>query len=137
MSTEIYYFSGTGNSLHVAKELQKRMPETKLIPILSLVALVLSYYFIGKSKFGLAFGMTAGAIGLAVVTHFASIFPNVMISTTNPDFSLTIYNASSTPYTLKVMSFVALIFVPIMLVYQGWTYWVFRERLGRDSELEY
>ena len=109
-----------------------------LVPILSLVLLGLSYVFIGQGKFGLAFGMTAGAIALAVITHFASVFPNVMISTTNPDFSLTIYNASSTPYTLKVMSIVALIFVPIMLVYQAWTYWTFRKRVTADPQhLEY
>jgi cytochrome d ubiquinol oxidase subunit II len=109
-----------------------------IIPILALVLLVLSYVFIGQGKFGLAFGMTAGTFALSVVTHFASIFPNVMISTTNPDFSLTIYNASSSPYTLKVMSIVALIFVPIMLAYQAWTYWTFRKRVTADPQhLEY
>ncbi|MBN2044740.1 MAG: cytochrome d ubiquinol oxidase subunit II [Anaerolineales bacterium] len=109
-----------------------------IIPILAAVLLVLSYVFIGQGKFGLAFGMTAGTIALIVVTHFASIFPNVMISTTNPDFSLTIYNASSSPYTLKVMSIVALIFVPLMLLYQGWTYWTFGRRVTSDPQhLEY
>ncbi len=109
-----------------------------ILPILGLVLLALAYVFIGQSKFGLAFGMTAGAIALAVVTHFASIFPNVMISTTSPAFSLTIYNAASTPYTLKVMSIVALIFVPVMLIYQGWTYWTFRKRVTADPQhLEY
>jgi cytochrome d ubiquinol oxidase subunit II len=60
-----------------------------------------------------------------------------MISSLNPDWSLTIYNASSGSYTLKVMSIVALIFVPIVLLYQGWSYYVFRERIGRESKLEY
>jgi cytochrome d ubiquinol oxidase subunit II len=60
-----------------------------------------------------------------------------MVSSLNPDWSLTIYNASSSPYTLTVMSVVALIFVPIVLVYQGWSYWVFRQRIGREDALEY
>jgi len=60
-----------------------------------------------------------------------------MVSSLNPDWSLTIYNASSSPYTLQVMSIVALIFVPIVLAYQGWTYWIFRDRIGREQSLEY
>ncbi len=43
---------------------------------------------------------------------------------------MTIDNASSTPYTLKIMTWVALVFTPIVLLYQGWTYWVFRRRIG-------
>ena len=65
------------------------------------------------------------------------LYPRVMISSLNPDWSLTIYNASSSEYTLRVMSIVALIFVPIVLIYQGWSYWVFRKRIGREDELEY
>ena len=113
-------------------------PISAVVAFLALAALSVSYLFINKGNFGWAFGMTAGTIGLTVVTHFLSIFPNVMISTTNPDFSLTIYNASSTPYTLKVMSIVALIFVPIMLAYQAWTYWTFGKRVSADPKhLEY
>ena len=58
------------------------------------------------------------------------MFPRVMISSLNPDWSLTIYNASSSPYTLQVMTIVAACFVPIVLLYQGWTYWVFRKRVS-------
>jgi cytochrome d ubiquinol oxidase subunit II len=57
-----------------------------------------------------------------------------MISSLDPVWSLTIYTASSSPYTLQVMTVVALVFVPIILIYQGWTYWVFRERLGAKPE---
>jgi cytochrome d ubiquinol oxidase subunit II len=60
-----------------------------------------------------------------------------MVSSLNPDWSLTIYNASSSPYTLRTMSIIALIFVPIVLLYQGWNYWVFRERISRQHHLEY
>jgi cytochrome bd ubiquinol oxidase subunit II len=65
------------------------------------------------------------------------LYPRLMVSSLNPDWSLTIYNASSSPYTLEVMSIVALIFVPVVLLYQGWSYWVFRERIGGDRPLEY
>jgi cytochrome d ubiquinol oxidase subunit II len=57
-----------------------------------------------------------------------------MISSTDPAFSLTIYNASSSPYTLKVMSIIALIFLPVVLAYQIWTYWVFRKRVTAELE---
>ena len=60
-----------------------------------------------------------------------------MVSSLDPAYSLTIYNASSSAYTLRVMSIVALIFVPIVLVYQGWTYWIFRKRVSEKAELHY
>ena len=65
---------------------------------------------------------------------FLIMYPRVMISSLNPAWSLTIYNASSTPYTLTIMTIVALIFVPIVLVYQGWSYWVFRKRIEAKPE---
>lgn len=109
-----------------------------IVPILGLAALAASYIFSRQEKFGWAFGMTAGAILLTVVAHFISLFPNVMLSTTDPAFSLTIYTASSSEYTLRLMSIVALVFVPIMLGYQAWTYWTFRKRVTADPQhLEY
>jgi cytochrome d ubiquinol oxidase subunit II len=64
---------------------------------------------------------------------FAGLFPRIMISTLNPEWSLTIYNASSSPYTLRVMTIVALIFVPIVIAYQIWTYTVFKQRISSES----
>ena len=69
----------------------------------------------------------------ADVTLFASLYPNAIPSTTSSLFTLTLHQASSTSYTLTVMTVVAVIFVPIVLAYQAWTYWVFRHRLGRDD----
>jgi cytochrome d ubiquinol oxidase subunit II len=68
---------------------------------------------------------------------FAGMYPNLLKSTLNPDWSLTIYNASSSPYTLKVMTIVAFLLVPIVLIYQIWTYWTFRERVSPKGKLEY
>ncbi|MEH0985119.1 cytochrome d ubiquinol oxidase subunit II [Micromonospora sp. CPCC 205556] len=79
---------------------------------------------------GWAFTGTAVAIALAVATLFAALFPNVLPSTGDPAGTLTAVNAASTPYTLKIMTWVAVIFTPIVLAYQGWTYWVFRKRIG-------
>ena len=79
---------------------------------------------------GWAFLGSAVAIALAVVLLFGAMYPEVMPSSLDPAASLTIANASSTAYTLKVMSVVALVFTPLVLLYQGYTYWVFRRRLS-------
>ncbi|MFI6225849.1 cytochrome d ubiquinol oxidase subunit II [Micromonospora echinospora] len=79
---------------------------------------------------GWAFTGTATAIALAVATLFTALFPNVLPSTTDPAGTLTATNAASTPYTLGIMTWVAVIFTPVVLAYQGWTYWVFRKRIG-------
>jgi cytochrome d ubiquinol oxidase subunit II len=90
--------------------------------------------FLPRKMDGWAFAMTALHLVLTQVSFFMLLFPRVMISSTNPEYSLTIYNASSSPYTLQVMSIVALIFVPIVLAYQGYTYWVFRKRVTTDPK---
>ncbi|MEV0335907.1 cytochrome d ubiquinol oxidase subunit II [Nocardia sp. NPDC050717] len=78
---------------------------------------------------GWAFVGTTVTVISATVLIVGSMFPNVLPSTISPMFDLTIDNASSSPYTLKVMSWAALLATPVVLVYQGWTYWVFRKRL--------
>lgn len=114
--------------------------ETKLgvnpgpIPIGALLAALLSGYFLRIKRDGLAFTMTALTILLSITSIFMTLYPRVMVSSLNPDWSLTIKNTSSSPYTLGVMTIVALIFVPIVLAYQGWTYWVFRKRVTAKTE---
>lgn len=100
-----------------------------VVSVIAMIAILLAGYFLRQKKDGWAFSMTAVTIAFSAITVFAILFPRVMVSSLNPDWSLTIYNASSTPYTLTVMTTVALIFVPIVLLYQGWTYWVFRKRI--------
>ncbi|GID91059.1 cytochrome d ubiquinol oxidase subunit II [Amorphoplanes digitatis] len=78
---------------------------------------------------GWAFVASGATIVLATFALFVTLFPDVMPSTIDPAYSLTTTNAASTPYTLGVMTWVAVAFTPIVLVYQGWTYWVFRKRL--------
>lgn len=85
-----------------------------------------------RDREGWAFALGAGTVLLAVLTLWFSLFPNVMPSSTDPAFDLTIENASSTDYTLTIMTWAAVIFLPLVLLYQGWTYWVFRKRVTRD-----
>ena len=109
-----------------------------VVPIAAFVAIPLTGYFINRKQNGWAFAMMGVHLALTLTACFQIMFPRVMISSTDPAFSLTIYNASSSPYTLKVMSIIALIFLPIVLAYQGWTYWIFRKRVdARPEKLTY
>jgi cytochrome bd ubiquinol oxidase subunit II len=98
--------------------------------VLAAVALLGALAANRAGRDGWAFIGTAVTIGLATATLFIALFPNVMPSSTDPAFSLTVHNASSTHYTLTIMTWVALVFTPIVLIYQGWTYWVFRKRIS-------
>ncbi len=104
------------------------------VPIGAIAAMLLSGYFIRIKRDGWAFAMTALGILLAVATLFMTLYPRVMVSSLNPAWNLTVSNTSSSPYTLQIMTIIALIFVPIVLVYQGWTYWIFRKRISPNVE---
>jgi len=108
-----------------------------VVPIAGMAAALAAGYFIRRRREGWAFVMVAAAIAFALITLFLILYPRVMVSSLDPGYSLTIFNASSSPYTLRVMTVVALIFVPVVLVYQAWSYWVFRKRLTADSTLVY
>jgi cytochrome d ubiquinol oxidase subunit II len=119
----------------VATDLYSRLGiASVLLPIGALVALLLAGYATTKEREGWAFVLAALAVVLIPGSFFVTMFPRIMISSTNADYSLTIYNASSSPYTLKAMSIVALIFVPIVLAYQAWSYWVFRQRIQAEPK---
>ncbi len=107
---------------------------TLVLPLLAVAALILSRYLVGKKREGWAFILTGLAVVLTAAAFFTALFPNVMISSTGAANNLTIYNASSSPYTLKVMSIVAAVMVPVVLAYQIWTYWVFRKRIKADPK---
>jgi cytochrome bd ubiquinol oxidase subunit II len=83
-----------------------------------------------KGREGWAFIGTFATIALAVAGLFLALFPDVMPTTLEGGLSLTTSNAAATPYTLKIMTWVAVMFTPLVLLYQGWTYWVFRKRIG-------
>ncbi|MBK7722097.1 MAG: cytochrome d ubiquinol oxidase subunit II [Austwickia sp.] len=96
---------------------------------LAAVALVAAVAMIRAGREGWAFIGTAATIALAVWALFVALFPDVMPAT-DPQFSLTAAKAASTELTLKIMTGAALVFTPIVLAYQGWSYWVFRQRLS-------
>jgi cytochrome d ubiquinol oxidase subunit II len=101
------------------------------LPLLvAAVALAGSAWSTRVRAHGRAFAFSAVAIVAAVVLIFGSMYPDVIPSNVDPSYSLTIHNASSSAYTLTMMSWVALVFTPIVLAYQAWTYWVFRKRIG-------
>ena len=97
------------------------------------VALIGSFLLNLRGSEGWAFTLMAATIGLAVLTLFASLFPDVMPASNDAANSLTIDNASSTPYTLQVMTWTAVIAAPVIFLYQGWTYWVLRKRVSRSN----
>ncbi|MEA4908801.1 MAG: cytochrome d ubiquinol oxidase subunit II [Anaerolineaceae bacterium] len=108
------------------------------VPIGAVLALLLAGWFVYQKRDGWAFAMTSTSILLSTATIFLQLYPRVIVSSLDPAWSLTIYNSASSPYTLNVMTTVALIFLPVVLLYEGWSYWIFRKRLtDRPEELEY
>ncbi len=106
-----------------------------LIPAaLAAVALILVGVFLRQNKPGTAFIMGGLTIVFATIMVFAGLFPRILISSLDPAWSLTIYNAASSPYTLKVMTYVALFFVPIVVGYQIWSYRIFRQRVSTNPK---
>lgn len=107
------------------------------VPILAGLALFSVQYFLKAKRDGWAFIMTGITIALSTITVFMDLFPRVMISSLNPDWNLTIYNASSSDYSLKVMTIIAVSVIPFVLAYQIWSYWVFRKRVTHSDHLDY
>jgi cytochrome d ubiquinol oxidase subunit II len=112
--------------------------DKRLFPVLvpaaiAILALVLALVFAGSGRMGRAFSMTAVGILATVGTLFTGLYPRVLVS--SPDFnnSLTISSAASAHYTLVVVTVVALALTPIVVIYQGWTYLVFRARITGDD----
>ncbi len=105
-----------------------------VIPITAPLALLAAGYFIYVRRSGWAFMMNSLSIIAASSTIFMILYPRVLVSSLNAAWSLTIYNAASGPYTLRVMSIVALVFLPFVLLYEGWSYWVFRKRISQKVE---
>ncbi|GAA2064734.1 cytochrome d ubiquinol oxidase subunit II [Streptomyces albiaxialis] len=101
--------------------------------VVAVVALVSALGFNLAGREGWAFAYSGVTIVAAVAMLFLALFPDVMPSTLNEDWSLTVTSASSTPYTLKIMTWCAGIATPVVLLYQGWTYWVFRKRIGTKN----
>jgi cytochrome bd ubiquinol oxidase subunit II len=116
--------------------------KVRLIPELILTVSIvlvygLSYFFIVKKHEGWSFAMSGLGLAFTVATIFVGLFPRVMISSINTAFNLTVYNASSGSYSLKVMTIVALTILPFVLGYTIWSYYIFRKRVTSKDHLTY
>lgn len=116
--------------------------KVRLIPELVLVTLIVlsygfSYYFISKKHEGLSFTMSGLGLAFTVSAIFVGLFPRVMISSINKAYDLTVYNASSGAYSLKIMTIVALTILPFVLGYTIWSYYIFRKRVTDKEHLTY
>jgi cytochrome bd ubiquinol oxidase subunit II len=98
-----------------------------VVALLTAVALVWA-----RRREGLAFVACVIVVAAVALLIFGAMYPNLLASTLNPEWGVTIYNGSSTPYTLKIMTWASLTLLPLVLIYQGWTYWVFRKRISAD-----
>jgi cytochrome d ubiquinol oxidase subunit II len=102
-----------------------------LVPlVVAAVAAGIAWWRLVLGREGQAFAALGVLIAAAMTTLFGALYPDVLPSTMDAINSLTVHNASSSPYTLEVMSWVGAFGTPAVLVYQGWTYWVFRKRIG-------
>ncbi|MFF4087879.1 cytochrome d ubiquinol oxidase subunit II [Streptomyces nigra] len=104
-----------------------------VVAVASLVAALVANQ---AGREGWSFALSGVTIVAAVAMLFLTLFPNVMPSSLNDEWSLTVTNASSSPYTLKIMTWCAVIATPVVMLYQGWTYWVFRKRIGTQHIAE-
>ena len=112
---------------------QRWQPWAAVSAAVAAVALLAAWYGDRLGRDGWAFAASALAIAATVITLFACLFPAVMPSSTSGAFDLTVSNASSSSYTLTVMTWVALLGTPVVLAYQAWSIWVFRKRIGIDD----
>ncbi|WP_329134062.1 cytochrome d ubiquinol oxidase subunit II [Streptomyces sp. NBC_01476] len=104
--------------------------------IVAVAALVAALAANLAGREGWSFALSGVTIAAVVAMLFLALFPDVMPSSLNPAWSLTVDNASATPYTLRIMTWCAGIATPLVLLYQGWTYWVFRKRIGTQHIAE-
>ncbi|MBV1939799.1 cytochrome d ubiquinol oxidase subunit II [Streptomyces sp. BV286] len=104
--------------------------------VVAVTALVAAIGANQAGREGWAFALSGLTIVAAVAMLFLTLFPNVMPSSLDDEWSLTVTNASSSPYTLKIMTWGAVIAMPVVMLYQGWTYWVFRKRIGTQHIAE-
>ncbi|MDI2125056.1 cytochrome d ubiquinol oxidase subunit II [Yinghuangia seranimata] len=102
----------------------------ELIAVIAVIAA--AWLVVGRSE-GWAFFATTIAIATTIVSMFTDLYPRLMVSSTSHAFNLTVQNSASGDYALKVMTVIAAVFLPLVLLYQGWTYHVFRRRVSAEE----
>ena len=98
-----------------------------------MLAVIAAVWLVYEHREGFAFAATTVTMAACIVSIFTGLYPNVMVSSTNPAYNLTVHNTASGAYSLKVMTVVVVIFLPSVLAYQTWTYYVFRRRVSRQE----
>jgi cytochrome d ubiquinol oxidase subunit II len=106
-----------------------------LIELLAILAVLAAVLLVYEQRDGFAFAATTVTIAACIGSIFVDLYPNVMVSSTNPAYNLTVHNTASGAYSLKAMTIVVIIFLPLVLAYQAWTYYVFRRRVSREQFL--
>jgi cytochrome bd ubiquinol oxidase subunit II len=101
----------------------------------AVLAVIAAVWLVYTHSEGWAFAATTVTMAACVLAIFVDLYPRVMVSSTSPAFSLTVHNTASGRYALTVMTVVVVIFLPFVLAYQTWTYYVFRRRVSRDEFL--
>jgi cytochrome d ubiquinol oxidase subunit II len=109
-------------------------PASLALAVAGMLAFVLSLICVGRRRISLAFILNGGSVIAVIAALFTSLFPRVMVSSIDESFSLTIYGISSSPYSLKMMTIVALALIPVVLLYTAWAYSVFRRRIAASPE---
>ncbi len=105
------------------------------IELLAVVAVIAAVWLVWEHREGFAFAATTVTMASCIVSIFVGLYPNVMVSSTSAAYNLTVRNTASGVYSLKVMTVVVVIFLPFVLAYQTWTYYVFRRRVSRQDFL--
>ena len=100
------------------------------VELLAILAVLAAFWLVYEQRDGFAFAATTVTMASAIVAIFTGLYPNVMVSTTSAANNLTAHNTASEAYSLNVMSVVAIILLPVVLIYQAWTYYVFRRRIS-------
>ncbi len=104
-----------------------------VIELLAVLAVIAAVWLVYDHREGFAFAATTVTIAACIIAIFTDLYPNVMVSSTNPAYNLTVHNTASGGYSLKVMTVVVIIFLPVVLAYQTWTYYVFRRRVSKQE----
>ena len=104
-----------------------------VIELLAVLAVLAAVWLVYEHREGFAFAATTVTIASCILAIFVDLYPNVMVSSTNPAYNLTVHNTASGAYSLKVMTVVVVILLPVVLAYQTWTYYVFRRRVSRQE----
>ena len=104
-----------------------------LIELLAILAVIAAVSLVYARLDGWAFTATTATTAFCILAIFVDLYPNVMVSSTSKAYNLTVHNAASTPYSLKAMTVVVVVFLPLVLVYQAWTYYIFRKRVSASD----